>query len=383
MSQNSHLLNRILLFSRKLRENKIGVTVDNVADVVRGIRFIDLQRKNDFYYLLRFNFVSLREQMTLFDKFFEQFWGSDNEGVRFLAEEEETAGAPERDRSAEKKGGEFALTEWTDDSGGEQEGALRKEILAYSPEEILREKKFEHLEPEELGKVKEFVKVLSRKLARVLSRRWRTGKRGERIDLRRSIRHSIKYGGETVELQRKQQKLKPLRLVFSCDVSGSMDVYNRFVLLFLYGLQNAYPYCETFAFSTRLSRITPLLKRKSFEEALSLIAGNVLDWSGGTNIGGAIHQLHQYHSHLLNPGRTLFLIFSDGWDRGDSALLGWEMRRLKKQVKRLIWLNPLLGSRYYQPLCKGMSTALPYVDEFLPCHNFASLEKLTQLVLQM
>ena len=251
-----------------------------------------------------------------------------------------------------------------------------------APTKFSAEKNFERLETKDLEKVEEFVDVLSRKLAKFLSRRWKIGRRGERIDLRRSIRHSIKYGGEVIELKRRQPKPKPLRLVFACDVSGSMDAYSRFVLLFLYGVQNAYPHCETFVFSTRLSRITPVLKRRGFEEALSLISRRVLDWSGGTNIGEAFHQLHQRHSHLFSPARTLFLVFSDGWDRGDSALLEWEISRLKKRVKRLIWLNPLLGSSHYQPLCKGISTALPYIDDFLPCHNLSSLKRLSHLLLR-
>jgi len=129
-----------------------------------------------------------------------------------------------------------------------------------------------------------------------------------------------------------------------------------------------------------LNYITSLLKRRKFKEALRLLSEKVLDWSGGTNIGMALHQLHQRYSNLLHPNRTLFFIFSDGWDRGETTLLDLEMRNLKRLAKRLIWLNPLLGSQNYQPLCKGMLTALPYLDHFLPCHNLSSLEKLGQLI---
>jgi uncharacterized protein with von Willebrand factor type A (vWA) domain len=124
-----------------------------------------------------------------------------------------------------------------------------------------------------------------------------------------------------IELRMRRQKRKPLRLIFVCDVSGSMDIHSQFFLLFMFGLQNYYPHCETFTFSTRLNHITSFLKRKNFEEALQLLSKNVLDWSGGTNIGGALHHLHQRYSDFLSPKRTLFFIFSDGWDRGDTALL--------------------------------------------------------------
>ena len=183
-----------------------------------------------------------------------------------------------------------------------------------------------------------------------------------------------------MELKMKEPKPKPLRVILMGDVSGSMDIYGQFFLLFMYGLQNHYPHCETFVFSTRLSRVTSLLKRRTFEQSLSLLADKVSDWSGGTNIGAAVHQLHHHYLDVFKARRTVFLIFSDGWDRGDAQLLDGELRNLKRQVKRLIWLNPLLGSRDYQPLCRGMSTALPYLDHFLPCHNFSSLKVIGDLL---
>jgi uncharacterized protein with von Willebrand factor type A (vWA) domain len=186
-----------------------------------------------------------------------------------------------------------------------------------------------------------------------------------------------------IELRMKEPKPKPLRLILFCDVSGSMDIYSQFFLIFMYELQNQYPHCKTFVFSTHLSHVTLLLKRKVFEETLRLLSEKVSDWSGGTNIGGALHQFHQLNSQLLNFKRAIFLIFSDGWDRGDTKILESEIKNLKRQVKRLIWLNPLLGSQNYQPLCKGISTALPHLDYFLPCHNFLSLRNLSNIITKM
>jgi len=381
MDRDSDLLKKILLFSQTLRKRKVGVTVDNTVDVLRGISFIDIRERNDFYHLLKFSFVSRREEMKLFDDLFEQFWSFET-GMEPLARKgDESQDFAEEEGEALSPGGQtggFQIRDWTDQFG--EEGSHEVASVAYSPDEILREKNFGNLQTEELKKIKEFVITLSQKLARLLSRRWKRGRRGDRLDLRRSIRHSIKYGGEIVELRMRQSKPKPPELLFLCDVSGSMDIYSQFALLFIYGIQNAYPHCETFVFSTRLSRITPLLKRRGFEEALSLLSRKVLDWSGGTNIGAALHQLRENHCGLLRSGRTFFLIFSDGWDRGDSALLDCEMKNLKKKVRRLIWLNPLKESRYYQPLCRGMATALPYLDDFLPCHNFRSLNNLAHLL---
>ena len=382
---HSDLSKNILLFSQALREKNVRVTTDNVLDALRGTSFITIERKEDFYALLKSNFVSRREEISPFDQLFEQFWSFDDQTIPSLKEMVEQKSKPSDDQGEEDPSPESAkssvslLKEWVEE-GEEDQGPEEKEVSGYSPEEILGRKDFSHLRPEELEKVKEFVSALSRKMAMTLSRRWKQGKAGDRLDFRRSIRQSLKYGGDLIELKMKGPKPKPLRLILVCDVSGSMDIYSQFFLLFMYGLQNHYPHCETFVYSTRLSHIRLLLKRKAFEETLRLFSEKVSDWFGGTNIGAALHQLHQRHSDLFASRRTVFLIFSDGWDRGDTRLLDSEMKNLKRQVKRLIWLNPLLGSRGYQPLCKGMATALPYLDHFLPCHNFASLKSLTHLL---
>jgi uncharacterized protein with von Willebrand factor type A (vWA) domain len=381
MGRSMDLVKNILLFSQALRKKNVGVTVNNVMDALRGSSFIDIQKKEDFYHLLRSNFVSRQEESRVFDELFEQFWSENHTAPDHKKTEEvPDSEGEELPSPGFSEHGQLLLENWIDQEG--EEGLKEeKKIPRYSPEEVLGRKDFDLLDLAELEKVKEFVTSLSRKIALRLSRRWKSQKRGERIDFRRSIRQSMKYGGEMVELRMRRRKRKPLRLILVCDVSGSMDIHSQFFLLFMFGLQNYYPHCETFAFSTRLNHITPFLKRRSFEDTLRLLSENVLDWSGGTNIGGALHHLHQCYSDLLSPNRTLFFIFSDGWDRGDATLLDFEMGNLKRQVKKLIWLNPLLGSRDYQPLCEGMSTALPYLDHFLPCHNFLSLKNLRNHIL--
>lgn len=381
--QDSDLLKNVILFSRALRRRKVGVSVDNILDALRGVSFIELHKKDDFYNLLRANFVARKEEMDIFDELFGRFWsfGDPPAAVNKRVMDEETDASEEKEKgsSFESKKGQALIKERSDERETD-EPKERKDLPVYSADEILQQKDFTHFRAKELERVRDWVSILSRKIATHLSRRWKRGGKGDRLDFRRSIRQSIKYGGEIVELKMKERKPKPLQLILVCDVSGSMDIYSQFFLRFMHGLQNHYPHCETFAFSTRLSHITPLLKRRAFDETLRLLSGKVLDWSGGTNIGAALHHLHQRHSDLLHPNRSLFLIFSDGWDRGDTALLESELKSLKRQVKGLIWLNPLLGYQNYQPLCKGMSTALPFVDHFLPYYNFSSLRKLGHLI---
>lgn len=379
----SNLLSNLLLFSKALREKKVGVTTDNVIDALRGIPFIDLRKKIDFYQLLKSNFVSKKEDIVAFNDLFEAFWSFKNKATLFP----EVLSPEEGETSQEiKEVGPTVLSKRIGisfESLGEKETEGREadlQEIPYSAEEILAQKQFDHLGTGELEKVKGFVLILARRMAVRLSRRWERGRKGGQLDLRVAVRKSIKYGGEILELPAKEPKTKPLRLIFICDVSGSMDIYSQFFLLFMYGLQHYYAHCETFVFSTRLSHATIFLKRKDFEEALRLLSARALDWSGGTNIGLSLHQFRQYHSHLLSPQRTILIIFSDGWDRGDSTLLDSEMRSLKKHLKKIFWLNPLSGSPNYQPLCKGMATALPYLDHFLPCHSFSSLKSLDRLM---
>ena len=329
IERESDLLKNILLFSHALRDRKLSVTIDAVIDALRGISFIDLQRKGDFYSLLKSSFVSRKEETPLFDELFKQFWSAEDGTKPFLAKPTRKSLRVDEEKEdvfSVESGKNRPLLKDGDVSGEKDRPAEKKEILAYSREEILSEKDFAHLKKEESEAMRESILQLSRKVSVTLSRRWKRGNGGDQIDFRRSMRRSIRYGGEMIELRMRKPKPRPLRLVLICDVSGSMDIYSRFFLLFMFGLQNYYPHCETFTFSTRLNHVSSLLKRRSFEEALRFLSKKVLDWSGGTNIGLSLHQFHQRHSELLHRNRTLLLIFSDGWDRGDTSLLDSEMR---------------------------------------------------------
>ena len=387
-AQKSDLVRNLLHFSQKLRSRKVGVTTDNVIDALKGISLIDLQRKKDFYEVLKSNFVSRREEIPSFDELFEQFWSFEedhppsmkrNLEQRSSLEEEVEEAEPQE---SSRKGKAF-FQDWLNQGEDNQGRVEERDRPGYSPDEILGRKEFDHLQEKELEKMKECILTLSKSLARALSRRWKKRKAGDLLDLRASIRHSLQYGGEILELRMKEPKPKPMRVVLLCDVSGSMDIFSQFFILFMFGLQNHYPDCETFVFSTRLSHVTSLLKRRAFKDSLKLLSARVADWSGGTNIGGALHQLHQRFPGLYRARRTLFLIFSDGWDRGETALLDAEMKSLKRQVKRILWLNPLLGSKDYKPLCRGMSTALQYLDHFLPCHNLLSMKNMSHLLTKL
>jgi uncharacterized protein len=226
---------------------------------------------------------------------------------------------------------------------------------------------------EDLDEVARLTILIAKRLARRVSRRRRPTRRGGVIDLRRSMRANM-MKDEIIELRRRERRRRKVKLVLLCDVSGSMDLYSRFLLQFLYALQNVFGRVETFTFATRLTRVTEQLRGPSYQVALRRLT-EVRDFSGGTRIGESLQEFNHTWGHLVDR-RTIVLILSDGWDTGEPELLGAEMLALKRKAGRVIWLNPLLGNPSYEPLTRGMAVALPLVDHFAAAHNLASLRDL-------
>jgi uncharacterized protein with von Willebrand factor type A (vWA) domain len=197
------------------------------------------------------------------------------------------------------------------------------------------------------------------------------------VDLRRTLRRSLRHGGEVLGWARSERKPKPRPLVILADISGSMELYSRLLLLFAYGLAKALEQpVEAFVFGTRLTRITRQLRGCDADGAIREVSRRVPDWSGGTRIGEALRAFNvRWGRRVLGRGCVVLLI-SDGWDRGEPERLRAEMARLQQSCHRLIWLNPLKGSPGYEPLTRGMQAALPHADDFLPAHSLGSLEAL-------
>lgn len=221
------------------------------------------------------------------------------------------------------------------------------------------------------------LRQLARKLATRRSRRYRPARRGGRADLRRTVRGSLRFGGTPLELARRRREIRKPRLVLLCDVSRSMDQYSRFLLLFVYAFQRALGRVESFVFGTRLTRVTRYFRAASVEAAVEQISHEVLDWSGGTRIGRSLETFNRDFRSAVD-GSTTVVILSDGLDTGDLVLLGQQMAALQRRARRVIWLNPLLGSAPADAMGRGMRQALPYVDTFAPGHNLASLEALAR-----
>jgi uncharacterized protein with von Willebrand factor type A (vWA) domain len=249
-------------------------------------------------------------------------------------------------------------------------------LPAYSAVEILTQKDFSTFSADELDEVSRLVVAIAKRVATRLSRRARATPHGHQMDLRRTIRHSLRRGGEIVDLFYRRRKIRKTRVVLLADVSGSMDLYSRFLIQFIFALQHTLGQVETMVFSTTLTRVTDALSEADLRQALEQVAKEVPDWSGGTKIGHSLLTFLRRHGRTLLTPRTVVLIISDGWDTGDIDVLTDAMKEIRSRAGRVIWLNPLLGSPGYEPICQGMRAALPYVDVFASAHNLESLRHL-------
>ncbi|MCL5958419.1 MAG: VWA domain-containing protein [Chloroflexi bacterium] len=372
---------QVLAFCRLLKRLDLDVTLNRVIDSFRSLEVVDVASREDFYLALRANLTSRREDIPVFDRAFDLFWRRppDEDEDSQCGESCSDAGGDEGSESLEQKIVELFVEEWLKE-GEENEDSDEEAIPGYSPKEVLAAKDFSAFGDDDLRQIRTLIDQLAPKIATRLSRRTKADARGHDFDPRRTLRANIKYAGDIVELPRRKRKITKSKLVLLCDVSGSMDCYSRFLIQFIYALQNQLKGVETFVFSTRLSRVTNMLRTRDIYDGLNRISTSVLDWSGGTSIGSCLHAFNDGVGKTVVSSKSVVVIVSDGWDRGDCDVLGGEMRRLRTSCHKVIWLNPLAGSPNYQPICSGMKAAMPYVDYFLPAHNLNSLMALIKVL---
>ena len=379
-------LPNVMAFARALKQLGIKVSLSQVLDASRSVELVDIGERADFRSLLRANLISQKEDFPVFDMAFDCFW-REQAYERVPMETMEIQGTPTESDAPEGGDEEGGVEEAASDAIANENLQLENldefSVPTYSPQELMNRKDFSEMGVEESRAIARAILLIATKIATQISRRKKLGRKGNTVDPRWTMRRSMKYGGEVIELVHRKRHIKKTRVVLLCDVSGSMDCYSRFLIQFMYGLQNELWGVETFVFSTSLSRITHLIRTKDIVNALEKISGSILGWSGGTNIGRSLHTFNRNFAPSMVTHRTVVVIISDGWDRGDVSLLEREMQDLKRRAKKIIWLNPLLASENYEPLCKGMQAALPYLDLFLSVHNVNSLVSLGRTLQKM
>jgi hypothetical protein len=332
-----------------------------------------VQDQRDFYAAARATLVSRYDDLETFDQVFNSFWAHPILPDDMTLTDTEAGGDPDLDVQAD-------VNEVLDttDLQEEAEGEGESEEVGYSPDEALMAKDLAAMSDREIEQARKVIHEIVNIIANRRSRRRVPDKRGSELDFRRTWRRNALYGSDGVELMMKRRRIKKTKLMLLCDVSGSMDCYSKFLIRFIYALKREIKDVEVGVFSTRMTPISLLLKSKGIEESLREVADTVHDWAGGTDIGGCLREFNDHFARDMLHSRTVMIIVSDGWDRGDPELMRKEMTRLRKRVHKLMWLNPLLGTPGYQPLCLGMKTALPYLDYFLPAHNLESLIQLAK-----
>jgi hypothetical protein len=375
-ASSGHLLRNLVLFGRVLRGLGLDVNPGRMIDLVLALQHVQIGVKSDFYHSARALLVHERDDVALFDAAFEMFWQTplgewkllEIRGRRIRRAFEKPLVAPPALPGEGK----------APPPGDAQERTVIEVRKTYSAREVLRNRDFASLSEAEVDEVRRMMDALAWTLGERLTRRQRQGGK-RRLDLRRTLRRSLRHGGEVLEWAHREPRPKPRPLVVICDISGSMERYTRLLLHFIYGLtQGLGQRVEAFAFGTRLTRLSRHLRDRDIERALAGVSSAVLDWSGGTRIGDCLKTFNFDWGRRVLGGGAVLLLISDGWDRGDPEVLSEEMERLRRSCHRLIWLNPLLGSPEYEPLTRGMQAALPHVDDFLPVHNLRSLEALAK-----
>ncbi len=382
---SGHLLHNLLLFGRLLRGLGLDINPGRMMDLAQALGYIEIGRKSDFYHAARSLLVHRQQDLTLFDQAFAMFWRKPADQWAVLdsgtllqrrASRPTVVPPPLREPNASSH------TSNLQSPISNPQSPILEVTRTYSAREVLRQKDFADLSGEEVEAVRDLMAALALELGQRRTRRLRAGQ-GTRLDLRRTLRHNLRYGGEVLQFAHREPKFKPRPLVILADISGSMERYTRLLLHFIYAVVGAgrgpgtdrRP-VEVFVFGTRLTRISRPLRNREVDRALHEVSLAVPDWAGGTRIGEALKAFNFDWGRRVLGGGAVVLLISDGWDRGDPDLLRAEIARLQRSCHRLIWLNPLLGSPEYEPLTRGMQAALPYIDDFLPVHNLASLEDL-------
>lgn len=354
----------------------MDVTPTHVVDLIEIPKHLDLGKRHDFKAAARTILVRRHEHLVLFNLVFDAFWKSIPDRISLHDLGQLLQKNPHIEKQASM------TVQLNKDEPSSSDKALDEEtkIQTYSAREILRQKDFSQLSPTERERVKSLIQEMTWRLDQRPTRRKAPSCGGNHLDMRRTLRHNLRYGAEPLVLKWRNTKLKKRPLVIICDISGSMEPYSRVLLQFLYVVNQGLHQMEAFVFGTCLTRITHHLRTKDVDRALAEVTSLVRDWAGGTRIGETLKVFNYIWARRVLGQGAIVLMISDGWDRGDSKLLGREMGRLQRSCHRLIWLNPLLGSPRYKPLTRGMQSALPHIDDFLPVHNLASLEQLADLL---
>ena len=365
-------------FARVLRAAGLPIGPGRMLDAMRALEVAGVERRDDFYWTLASVFLDRREQFEVYDQAFHIFWRDPQLLERVMAmflpqvygrqsrdEREASSRVSEAMQPKPKKPRETPVEP-------PQETQLDAS-LSFSAREVLQHADFETMTSEEISQAKKLLARLRLPIPEIRVRRLAPDPSGPRVDLRASLRASLRNGAQVIQLRRRSPRRRHPPLVVMCDVSGSMNRYSRMFLHFLHAITNDRDRVTSFVFGTRLTNISRYLRHRDVDVAMSGVSDAIADWSGGTRIGNCLHEFNLRWSRRVLGQNAVVLMISDGLDGDVGEGLAKEMERLHKSCRKLIWLNPLLRYEGFEARPAGVRAMLPHVDEFMPVHNVASL----------
>lgn len=378
---SGHIGDNVVYFARVLRAAGLPIGPDRAVDATQAAVTVGMESREDFYWALRTILIDRHDQIETFDQAFHVFWRDPRilDDLKQLPLPEAKRELDDRKPPPAAQRVLDALRQNPQQPPPPQEDERRETTarLRYSEAEVLRHKDFETMASDELARVRRALADMRLPLKPVPTRRHRPASRGNRVDMRATLRAGLRKGTH-MELQRQRPRTRQPGLVVLCDISGSMATYSRLLLHFVHGLSADDQRTHTFVFGTRLTNITRYLVDRDVDVALERVGQAVEDWSGGTRIGDCLHEFNRRWSRRVLGSGVVVLIISDGLDRDSGAALGPEMERLSKSCRRVIWLNPLLRYEGFEARPAGVRAMRPWVDDFLTVHNLVSIEQLSQ-----
>lgn len=366
-------------FARALRTAGLPVGPDRVIDALRAVELAGVRRRDDFYWTLHAVFVDRHENSAVFAEAFRLFWRDPGIMQRLLHSmlpQLEQRQPPDQRPQVSQRVAQALGPKPSQQRHDDNEEVEIDARLTLSEREQLRTRDFESMTPEELAQAKRALTRMRLPVHDIVTRRHRPSSTGGRVDLRATLRASLRGGAAGIPLRYRVPRRRRPTLVVLCDISGSMSRYSRMFLHFVHAVTNDRDRVHTLLFGTRLTNVTRYLRDRDVDAALARIGQVVQDWSGGTRISSCLHAFNRDWSRRLLGQGAVVLLMTDGLDRDRGSRLGAEMARLQRSALRLVWLNPLLRYDEFEPRAAGIRTMLPYVDDFRPVHNLESLSDL-------
>ncbi|MFT4276349.1 MAG: VWA domain-containing protein [Rhodopseudomonas sp.] len=367
------MADNVVGFARALRAAGLPVGPGAVIDALDALQLIEIGHRDDLYATLEAIFVKRREHLLIFDQAFALFFRAAEDWQHMLDSIPLPDAAKKKPPPASRRVQEAMAPAATRDMPSAEEQELR---LAVSDKEILQKKDFAQMSAAEIAEVTRAIERMRLPQAELRTRRVRPDRRGLKLDLRRTLRVSLRTGGEVVDIKRLGLIDKPAPIVALLDISGSMSEYTRLFLHFLHAITDDRKRVSTFLFGTRLTNVTRALRQRDPDEALASCTSSVEDWAGGTRIATSLHSFNKLWARRVLGQGAIVLLISDGLERESDSKLAFEMDRLHRSCRRLIWLNPLLRYDGFEPRAQGIKMMLPHVDEFRPVHNLTSMHTL-------